>query len=109
MKILVDVPDTTQAVFANYIFVDQKTDNTFMGCKTLDTYGVKKAILECQKKHPNGKWNEENKRPKSAIFVCSNCGGTAYYPQPNTKREWQKHCPYKYCPNCGAEMTEGKQ
>lgn len=49
-------------------------------------------------------WLEENRRPKSEIFVCSACGGTAYYPQPTRDKTWQKHCHYKYCPNCGAKM-----
>ena len=52
----------------------------------------------------HGEWLEENKRPKSEIFICTNCGGTAYFPQPTRDKEWRKHCPYKYCPNCGAKM-----
>ena len=56
----------------------------------------------------HGEWLEENKRAKSYVFICSNCGGTAYYPQPNTKKEWHKHCPYKYCPHCNAKMDGGR-
>lgn len=56
----------------------------------------------------HGEWLEENKRPKSAVFVCSSCGEKAYYPQPNTKKVWHKHCPYKFCPHCGAKMDGGK-
>lgn len=56
----------------------------------------------------HGEWLEENKRPKSEIFICTNCGGTAYFPQPTRDKEWHKHCPYKYCPHCGADMRGGK-
>ena len=51
-----------------------------------------------------GEWIEENSRPKSTQFLCSACGGKAYSPQPNGKKDAKKYCPYKYCPNCGARM-----
>lgn len=53
-----------------------------------------------------GAWQEANARQKSSQFVCSACGGLAYFPQCNNSKTWQKHCPYKYCPNCGAKMKE---
>lgn len=54
-----------------------------------------------------GEWIEENRRPKSYAFVCSECGRTAYDVQP-TRGEWPKRCRYAYCPNCGARM-KGEQ
>lgn len=51
-----------------------------------------------------GYWEEENRLRKSAKFLCSICGGLAYFPQPTRDESWQKCCPYKYCPNCGALM-----
>jgi hypothetical protein len=52
----------------------------------------------------HGHWQNENQRPKTSKFICSVCGGLAYYIQPNRDRAWIKHCPYKHCPNCGAIM-----
>lgn len=51
-----------------------------------------------------GHWVEENRLRRSAKFLCSVCGGLAYFPQPTRDESWQKCCPYKYCPNCGARM-----
>ena len=53
-----------------------------------------------------GVWIEENKLRRSSQFVCSACGKLAYYIQPTRDKTWQKHCPYKYCPNCGARMKD---
>ena len=53
-----------------------------------------------------GHWEEENRLRKSAKFLCSICGGLAYFPQPTRSDTWQKCCPYKYCPNCGAKMLD---
>lgn len=55
---------------------------------------------------PIGYWEEENRLRKSAKFLCSICGGLAYFPQPTRDESWQKCCPYRYCPNCGARMME---
>ena len=57
---------------------------------------------------PLGHWEEENRIRRSAKFLCSVCGGLAYFIQPTRDESWQKCCPYKYCPNCGARMEEGK-
>ena len=59
----------------------------------------------------HGEWLEENRRPKSTQFICSACGGKAYAPQAtNTKNNSvKKHCPYKYCPNCGAKMERSNE
>ena len=51
-----------------------------------------------------GKWIEENRRPRSSQFVCSECHRTAYDPQPTRDKAWRKRCRYAYCPNCGADM-----
>jgi hypothetical protein len=53
-----------------------------------------------------GHWEEENRLRKSAKFLCSVCGGLAYFPQPTRDESWQKCCPYRYCPNCGSRMME---
>lgn len=55
-----------------------------------------------------GTWKEENKRRKSYKFICSECGGVAYSPQPNKKIPYNKACAYKYCPHCGANMERSK-
>ncbi len=53
-----------------------------------------------------GEWIEENRRPKSMMFYCSECHRTAYDPQNN--HGGQKRCRYAFCPNCGADMR-GKE
>lgn len=53
-----------------------------------------------------GYWEEENRLRRSAKFLCSICGGLAYFPQPTRSDTWQKCCPYRYCPNCGAKMLD---
>ena len=55
-----------------------------------------------------GEWVEENRRPRSSQFVCSECHRTAYDPQPTRDKAWRKRCRYAYCPNCGARMDGGK-
>ena len=52
----------------------------------------------------HGEWVEENRRPRSSQFVCSECHRTAYDPQPTRDKAWKKRCRYAYCPNCGAKM-----
>jgi ribosomal protein L33 len=52
----------------------------------------------------HGHWEEENRLRRSAKFLCSVCGGLAYFVQPTRDETWKKCCPYKYCPNCGAKM-----
>lgn len=51
-----------------------------------------------------GEWVEENRRPRSSKFVCSECHRTSYDPQPTRDKAWKKRCRYAYCPNCGAKM-----
>lgn len=55
-------------------------------------------------------WIEDNKRPASTLFKCSKCDSTAYYyTGVNSKTKATKICRYKFCPNCGADMTEDKE
>ena len=49
-----------------------------------------------------GEWIEENRRPKSMMFYCSECHRTAYDPQ--NHHGGRKRCRYRFCPNCGADM-----
>lgn len=68
--------------------------------RTADCFGCK-----CEKLEPKrGEWIEENRRPRSSQFVCSECHRTAYDPQPTRDKAWKKRCRYAYCPNCGAKM-----
>lgn len=54
-----------------------------------------------------GEWIEENRRPKSMMFYCSECHRTAYDPQ--NHHGGQKRCRYAFCPNCGADMRKGEE
>lgn len=63
---------------------------------------------ECGKaERKRGEWIEENSRPKSMMFYCSECHRTAYDPQ--NHHGGQKRCRYAFCPNCGAEMRKGEE
>ena len=65
------------------------------------------AIEDLQAQLPKrGEWIEENRRPRSSQFVCSECHRTAYDPQPTRDKAWRKRCRYAYCPNCGADMRK---
>lgn len=43
------------------------------------------------------------RQTRSSKFVCSWCGGIAYYPQNHHIKE-RSGCPYRFCPNCGHIM-----
>ena len=63
---------------------------------------------ECGKaERKRGEWIEENSRPKSMMFYCSECHRTAYDPQ--NHHGGQKRCRYAFCPNCGADMRKGEE
>lgn len=54
-------------------------------------------------------WADIDDNDRGWRFYCSRCGGAAYQPQPTRYKRGEKppkRCTYKYCPNCGAEMTE---
>lgn len=54
-----------------------------------------------------GEWKPKTPLSKSYRFVCSVCGGTAYYCSgscASVKDKVKNICRYNYCPNCGAEM-----
>ena len=71
--------------------------------KAQDQY--EKHLNELEQQLPKrGEWIEENRRPRSSQFVCSECHRTAYDPQPTRDKAWRKRCRYAYCPNCGAKM-----
>ena len=55
----------------------------------------------------NGYWREENARPKSFLFVCSVCGKKAHARPSGGLKSWKKSCGLKWCPNCGARMSDG--
>ena len=54
-------------------------------------------------------WIEENKRPKSYMWVCSECGSTAYDMPMCSKKGYVKICSLSYCPHCGAKMIGEQQ
>ena len=101
----VDIPDNMSA---EEFYGEINGAEMFINDHDIDTFTLYLGNYEepsadvAEVKH--GEWLEENKRPKSEIFICTNCGGTAYFPQPTRLKDWEKHCPYKYCPNCGAKM-----
>ena len=50
-------------------------------------------------------WIEENIRPKSYMWVCSECGRTAYDMPMYSKKRYVKICSLAYCPHCGVKMV----
>lgn len=73
---------------------------------------TKDKVVETIKEQPtinpvkHGRWIEENRRPKSSKFYCSECHRTAYDIQPTRAEGWVKRCRYAFCPNCGAYMMD---
>ena len=70
----------------------------------------RKSVLErllrrMDEREKTGTWKPANIRDKSMMFICSECGKIAYYPQGNRKKqEKPKTCKYEVCPNCGKPM-----
>lgn len=68
--------------------------------------GMAKSMLE--KAHAadvvpvvRGRWKHAATSARSSRFLCSECGGTAYYP---VAKNVVPACGYRFCPNCGARM-----
>ena len=59
-----------------------------------------------------GEWKPKTPLSKSYRFVCSVCGGTAYYCSgscASTRDRVKNICKYNYCPNCGADMRKEEE
>ena len=65
---------------------------TVLGCASFKT------------KKPPAHWIEENTRPKSFKWICSECGSTVYGMPMCNKKNYKKMCLYQYCPYCGVRM-----
>lgn len=96
---------------------DYKFDEWCTDCKEYDherhccprfNHVIRTTLKEVQEERKNGKWIEENTRPRSSQFYCSVCHRTAYDPQPTRIKGWTKRCRYAFCPNCGADMRGEK-
>lgn len=92
------------AMTADLLTVDPQYETMIHWCLTvLDA----QPTIEERKK---GCW-EHTGVTKSYRFTCSVCGQTAYYVSGScgsTRNKISNICKYKYCPHCGARMTEGK-
>ena len=84
----------------------RKYPSTFSAGITASVNEINKMPTADMVEVGRGRWKEENKRQRSAQFICSECGGLAYFIQPTRDKTWKKCCPYKYCPNCGATMDK---
>lgn len=80
--------DTDKTFPKNEVFI---VDDVYEGLDELPT-------IEPERKR--GKWIPEN-RTMDAFWVCSSCGFPSEAHAANIL--------YKYCPNCGAKMEEGRQ
>ena len=90
-------------------YIDHYGDKWMTSAKDVPTaayeHGYADGRDEAEAQLPkHGEWVEENRRPRSSQFVCSECHRTAYDPQPTRDKAWKKRCRYAYCPNCGAKM-----
>ena len=52
-----------------------------------------------------GHWIAESERPRSWAWRCSLCHMTAYQVVPWRRPMSEKICTLRYCPHCGARMT----
>ena len=69
---------------------------------TTDAMAVAVVWNELNEPEPVGHWRKANDRPRSWVYICSECGETAYFPNPTHFHS----CGYKYCPNCGVKMIQ---
>ena len=60
--------------------------------------------IDLVRKKPPAHWIEENTRPKSFKWICSECGSTVYDMPMCNKKNYKKMCLYQYCPYCGVRM-----
>lgn len=70
-----------------------------------DKVALQMAIEALERKR--GEWKPKTPLSKSYRFVCSVCGGTAYYCSgscASVRNNVKNVCRYNFCPNCGADM-----
>ncbi len=73
-RIMTDAADAIEALIAD---VEKKESRIT---------GLGNRIFALEQQLPKrGEWVEENRRPRSSQFVCSECHRTAYDPQPNMR------------------------
>ena len=103
IKVKRDYTDTTTAVGRGEYIAINKVLTMVDEQPTITPDMAQVLAYECGKAvRKRGEWIEENRRPKSMMFYCSECHRTAYDPQ--NHRGGRKRCRYAYCPNCGADM-----
>lgn len=101
--------DSNEELRERQTYIDHYGDKWLTSAKDVPTaayeHGYADGMAEAKAQLPKrGEWIEENRRPRSSQFVCSECHRTAYDPQPTRDKAWRKRCRYAYCPNCGEKM-----
>ena len=102
-----EVPNTPLAQPAQHIDADGTLWITVPDIKQ-----VKRVIVDEEKskfcrqfymeeEQRTGKWERHYSRPNVYADLCWHCSACGYYHAEN----WTNK--FKYCPNCGAKMTEG--
>lgn len=92
---------------------DDWTDEYNLGQRNLWRAATKaiKDLPSVQPERKKGEWIRPfGAQTSSYRFLCSECGEIAYQVTGNCGRKYKipQKCTYKWCPNCGAEMTEGE-
>lgn len=83
---------------------DEKTSNILINFGDIGSPTIKPL------ERKRGEWKPKTPLSKSYRFVCSVCGGTAYYCSgscASVRNNVKNVCRYNYCPNCGARMVDG--